>query len=129
MNETRMNKIENRYMKKVRTYLPFRTSNRKNILSTIQKGMQDYVHDHQITEYDSLVAGFGAPYEVVDYYIDRSPSQVRLQKIRFTVLVLIIGILLICSITAGISYYYYVNTPEYIIEEAPVELETSTSEF
>lgn len=127
MNETRMNKIENRYMKEVRRYLPFRTDNRKKILSTIQKGMQDYVHDHQITEYDSLAAGFGTPHEVVDHYIDESPSVFYLKKIRFIITVVVVSILLIFSISFGIAHYYYENTPAYIIEKVPVEVETFPS--
>lgn len=124
MSKIMMNEFENKYMKEVKKYLPLKTNNRKNILSLIQKGMQDYVHDHQITDYDSLITGFGAPQEIADSYIDESPSKTQLQKIRFVILTLIVSILLICSISSGIAYYYYINTPAYIIEEAPVELET-----
>lgn len=123
-----MNKLESRYMNEVKKHLPFKISNRKKILTTIQKGMQDYVHDYQITDYHSLVAGFGTPQEIVDYYVDVSPSKMRLQRIRFTIAFLVISLLLMCSITIGIAYYYRTNTPEYIIEEVPIELETFPNE-
>lgn len=128
MNEITMNKLESRYMNEVKKHLPFKISNRKKILTTIQKGMQDYVHDYQITDYHSLVAGFGTPQEIVDYYVDVSPSKMRLQRIRFTIAFLVISLLLMCSITIGIAYYYRTNTPEYIIEEVPIELETFPNE-
>lgn len=115
-------------MNEVKKHLPFKISNRKKILTTIQKGMQDYVHDYQITDYHSLVAGFGTPQEIVDYYVDVSPSKMRLQRIRFTIAFLVISLLLMCSITIGIAYYYRTNTPEYIIEEVPIELETFPNE-
>lgn len=128
MNEITMNKLESRYMNEVKKHLPFKISNRKKILTTIQKGMQDYVHDYQITDYHSLVAGFGTPQEIVDHYVDVSPSKMRLQRIRFTIAFLVISLLLMCSITIGIAYYYYTNTPEYIMEKVPIELETFPNE-
>lgn len=67
MNETTMNKLESRYMNEVKKHLPFKISNRKKILTTIQKGMQDYVYDYQIMDYHSLVAGFGTPLHVPLY--------------------------------------------------------------
>lgn len=41
-----MNAIEKKYLRMVKKYLPLRTTNRKEIINTIQKGIHDYILDH-----------------------------------------------------------------------------------
>ena len=109
--------------------MPLRTENRKEIINIIQKGIHDYILDYQITDYNSLTTGFGSPQEIVDHYIDESPSQLRLQRNTFILLIMVFAFLLTGSISIAVSYYYYDNTPSYIIEELPVIIETFPNEF
>ena len=124
-----MDAIEKKYIKMVKKCLPLRTENRKEIISIIQKGIHDYILDYQITDYNSLITGFGSSQEIVDHYIDESPSQLRLQRNTFILLIMVFAFLLTGSISIAVSYYYYDNTPSYIIEELPVIIETFPNEF
>ena len=124
-----MDAIEKKYIKMVKKCLPLRTENRKEIINIIQKGIHDYILDYQITDYNSLITGFGSPQEIVDHYIDESPSQLRLQRNTFILLIMVFAFLLTGSISIAVSYYYYDNTPSYIIEELPIIIETFPNEF
>lgn len=128
MNDLITDNIEKRYMKEIRKYLPFILDNRQIIVSNINKGVRDYIYDHQITDYDSLIIGFGVPYEVVDRYITASPSLIRRQNKRFAITVLAISVVLVCAITSGLSYFYYTNTPAYIVIEPAVEIDAIPSD-
>ena len=120
MNEEIAQSLENRYMKEVKKTLPLKTNDRKKVLSTIKRSVCDYIFDHEVTDYQTLLRDFGAPRETVDNYINESPGYVHAQANRTILLILIISILLVCSI----AYFCYIRTPAIIIEEAPVEIET-----
>lgn len=123
MHDLTTDNIEKHYMKEIRKYLPFILDNRQIIVSNINKGVRDYIYDHQITDYDSLIIGFGAPYEVVDHYLTASASKTRLKNKHFAIAVLATAVMLICAITSGLSYFYYTNTPAYIVIEPAVEID------
>ena len=119
-----MDAIEKKYLRMVKKYLPLRTTNRKEIINTIQKGIHDYILDHQITDYNSLITGFGSPLEIVDHYIDESPSQLRQRKNTTVLLIIALALLLICIILFAERYYFDANIPSYYFEELPVITET-----
>ena len=119
-----MDAIEKKYIKMVKKCLPLRTDNRKEIVNIIQKGIHDYILDYQITDYNSLITGFGSPHEIVDHYIDESPSQLRRRKNMTVLFTIALALLLICVISFAERYYFNANIPSYYIEELPVITET-----
>lgn len=124
MTEIEIKNLENRYIKEFKKFLPLGIKNREKILSTVREGIHNYICDHDISDYETLIAGFGAPQATADDYVNESPGKVRLNARKTIVLIIIISIILLLSITSTIAYYYYEQTPAYIIIETAGEVET-----
>lgn len=115
-------------MKKIKHLLPFRLKNKAKILSSIQVGVHDYIMDHNIDTYEALVNGFGNPQDNIDNYIEDSPSKIRTKKNRMLLTITILLFLLTAGVCFSLSHFYYNQTPAYIYEEAPVEIDTFPSD-
>lgn len=122
MNETVMKNLEERYLKELKRFLPFKAQ--KEILCTIRTGLHDYIYDHEIDNYEALLSGFGTPQETADNYLNESPSKVRSNANKTIMLVIILCIALMLFATGSLAYFYYEHTPAYIIEETAGEIDT-----
>jgi hypothetical protein len=124
MKKSMEKSIEKKYLKEFTHYIPLRTKNRKQILSTVRMGVQDYINDYQIKDYNELVSGFGTPQENADSYLNESPSKIIASKRKSISFIVIVFSLLTLFITGSLAHYYYEQTPAYIKEYAPVEEES-----
>ncbi len=122
-----MNKVQKKYMKDLKLFLPIHGKNEKKLFANIQIRLNDLSENTPSLTYEQICEELGTPAEIVSEYFYNSDVHYLSNKLRISqyirrfLIILCIAIVIISSV----RYYYlqklYIesstqNTPTYFIE-------------
>lgn len=113
--------IKKIYMKELRSRLPYIGANEKKSLLTLENEIEQFISE--TTTFDDLIQHFGAPEELVSYYMEEYSENDLTKKIKYKkLLVAMISIAILILIIIIIINYVnaeqsYINREKEIITE------------